>query len=158
MHHTKGRFHHHLWRLIPRWGTLRPQHREASRSKMREVNEHDIPIYAIYGSHDYTPTSTSIIDVIESAGLLRKIVKPEVVDGTLKLACVEDTRTGAKLVGISARRMGLEREYLDMLDRDGLERLDGFKIFAFHSGIDELKPAYLGGMGLNPPLALSKGI
>ena len=126
-------------------------------AKMREVTEHGIPIYAIYGSHDYTPTSTSIIDVIESAGLLRKIVKPEVIDGTLKLACVEDTRTGAKLVGISARRMGLEREYYDMLDRDGLERLDGFKIFAFHSGIDELKPEYLGGMDSIPLSLFPKG-
>ena len=81
-------------------------------AKMREVAENDIPIYAIYGSHDYTPTGTSIIDVIESAGLLTKIVRPIVVDGRLKLECVEDARTGAKLVGISARRMGLERESL----------------------------------------------
>src|SRR5665647_3981881 len=29
-------------------------------AKMREVTEKGIPIYAIYGSHDYTPTSTSI--------------------------------------------------------------------------------------------------
>jgi hypothetical protein len=126
-------------------------------AKMREVNEHDIPIYAIYGSHDYTPTGTSIIDVIESAGLLTKIVKPTVIDGTLKLECVEHARTGAKLVGISARRMGLEREYYDMLDRDDLERLEGFKIFAFHSGIDELKPEYLSRMDSIPTSLLPKG-
>src|SRR5674476_1294466 len=83
-------------------------------AKMREVANHSIPIYAIYGSHDYTPTSTSIIDVIESAGLLSKIVRPKVEDDMLKLECVVDARTGAKLVGISARRMGLEREYYDM--------------------------------------------
>ena len=126
-------------------------------AKMREVYEHDIPIYAIYGSHDYTPTSTSIIDVIESAGFLTKIVKPEVVDGTLKLECVEDACTGAKLVGISARRMGLEREYYDMLDRDDLEGLEGFKIFAFHSGIDELKPEYLSRMDSIPLSLFPKG-
>jgi exonuclease SbcD len=125
--------------------------------KMREVAERGIPIYAIYGSHDYTPTSTSIIDVIESAGLLTKIVKPNVVDDTLKLECVEDERTGAKLVGISARRMGLEREYYDMLDRDDLERLDGFKIFAFHCGIDELKPEYLSRMDSIPISLFPKG-
>jgi len=126
-------------------------------AKMREVTEHGIRIYAIYGSHDYTPTSTSIIDVIESAGLLTKIVKPQVIDGTLKLECVEDARTGAKLVGISARRMGLEREYYDMLDREELERLDGFKIFAFHSGIDELKPEYLSRMDSIPISLFPKG-
>ena len=35
-------------------------------TKMREVRQQGIPIYAIYGSHDYTPTGTSIIDIIES--------------------------------------------------------------------------------------------
>lgn len=67
--------------------------------KMREVTERGIPIYAIYGSHDYTPTSTSIIDVIESAGLLTKIVKPTFVDDdTLKLECVIDARDSVCLV------------------------------------------------------------
>src|SRR5665647_493383 len=57
-------------------------------AKMREVTQQGIPIYAIYGSHDYTPTSTSIIDVIESAGLLTKIVRGTVVEDKLKLECV----------------------------------------------------------------------
>ena len=65
---------------------------------MREVTEHGIPIYAIYGSHDYTPTSTSIIDVIASAGLLTKIVKPQVIDGTLKLECVDVAQRPDQLV------------------------------------------------------------
>src|ERR1035437_9259690 len=32
--------------------------------KMRELREARIPIYAIYGSHDYTPTGTSVIDIL----------------------------------------------------------------------------------------------
>lgn len=126
-------------------------------AKMREVTQQGIPIYAIYGSHDYTPTSTSIIDVIESAGLLTKIVRGTVVEDKLKLECVVDARTGAKLVGISARRMGLEREHYDMLDREDLERLDGFTIFAFHCGIDELKPEYLSRMDSIPISLFPKG-
>ena len=126
-------------------------------AKMREVTENGIPIYAIYGSHDYTPTSTSIIDVIESAGLLTKIVRGTIVEDKLKLECVVDARTGAKLVGISARRMGLEREHYDMLDREDLERLDGFTIFAFHCGIDELKPEYLSRMDSIPISLFPKG-
>jgi hypothetical protein len=30
-----------------------------------------------------------------------------------------------------------------MLDSEDLERLSGFKIFAFHIGLDEFKPEYL---------------
>src|SRR5450759_5788362 len=37
--------------------------------KMRELRDAKIPVYAIYGSHDYTPTGTSIIDVLHTAGI-----------------------------------------------------------------------------------------
>ncbi len=119
-------------------------------TKMREVRQQGIPIYAIYGSHDYTPTGTSIIDIIESAGLLTNVVKGRVEDGKLKLDFVQDERTRAKLVGISARKLGLERKYYEILDREILEREEGFKIFAFHSGLDEFKPDYLSQMETIP--------
>jgi len=119
-------------------------------TKMREVREDGIPIYAIYGSHDYTPTGTSIIDIIESAGLLVNVVKGRVDEGKLKLDFVQDERTRAKLVGISARKIGLESKYYEILDRDILEREEGFKIFAFHSGLDEFKPDYLSQMETVP--------
>jgi hypothetical protein len=122
-------------------------------TKLREVREHGIPVYIIYGSHDYTPLGTSMIDVIESTGLLTKIVRPKVIDDRLELEYVEDKRTGAKLVGISARKMGLEREYYKILDRESLERIEGFTIFAFHSGLDEFKPDYLSAMD-SVPLSL----
>jgi hypothetical protein len=125
--------------------------------KMREVHDQGIPIYAIYGSHDYTPTGTSIIDVIEGAGLMTKIVRPRVDNGKLTLDYVEDGRTGAKLVGISARKMGLERKYYEILDREALERIESFKIFAFHSGLDEFKPGYLSAMETIPLSLLPKG-
>jgi len=126
-------------------------------AKMREVRDRGIPIFAIYGSHDYTPTGTSMIDVIEGAGLLTKVVRPRVDNGVLKLDYVEDGKTGAKLVGISARKMGLERNYYEILDREGLERIEGFKIFAFHSGLDEFKPAYLSPMETIPLSLLPTG-
>ncbi|MDP2717147.1 MAG: metallophosphoesterase, partial [Candidatus Micrarchaeota archaeon] len=31
------------------------------------------PIYAVYGSHDYSPTQTSVIDVLNEAGVLTKV-------------------------------------------------------------------------------------
>jgi len=126
-------------------------------AKMREVVEHGIPIYCIYGSHEYSATSTSIIEVLESAGLLQKIVQPVMIDNKLKLIPFVDQRTGAKLVGISARKMGLERESYAILDRESLELLEGFKVFAFHSGLDEFKPDYLTQMSTLPLSLLPKG-
>jgi DNA repair exonuclease SbcCD nuclease subunit len=114
--------------------------------KMRTVQLRGVPIYVIYGSHDYTPTGTSIIDLLHTAGLVTKIVKWRMEEGRLKLDLIKDPKTGAKLTGISARKIGLESRYYEVLDREGLEREEGFKIFAFHSGLTEFKPEYLSQM------------
>lgn len=114
--------------------------------KMKQVKDADIPVYVIYGSHDYSPNGTSIIDILESTGLIKKIVKGEDVDGKLKLEVFTDPKTKAKLVGISGRKAGLEKNYFEILDREHLEKQEGFKIFAFHSAISELKPEILAQM------------
>src|SRR5271170_23769 len=49
--------------------------------KMRELRDARIPIYAIYGSHDYAPTSTSVIDVLHTAGILTNIMQPSTEGG-----------------------------------------------------------------------------
>ncbi len=111
--------------------------------KMVEVKKKGIPIYVIYGSHDYTPTGTSIIDLLKTAGILTNIVNWRMEDGKLRLSFTEDPKTGAKITGILARKNGLESKYYERLDKQILEEQDGFKIFMFHSGITEFKPTYL---------------
>ena len=125
--------------------------------KMREVRDAGINIYVIYGSHDFSPNETSIVDILHSAGLFQKIVKGEIVGDKLKLEFFTDPKTKAKLVGISGRTLGLEREYYEILDRDALEEEEGFKIFAFHTTLDELKPASLAPMESMPLSFLPKG-
>lgn len=124
---------------------------------MRKVREADIPIYVIYGSHDYNPNGKSIIDILDSTGIIRKVVKGDIVNGKLVLEFFTDSKTGAKLVGISARKAGLESKYYEILDREILESEDGFKIFAFHTGLDEFKPKHLAKMESIPLSYLPKG-
>jgi len=118
--------------------------------KMKEVGDRGIPIYVIYGSHDYSPNRTSIVDVLDSAGLFQKIVKGKIENGKLKLEFTQDPKTTAKLVGISARKIGIEEKYFEILDRESLEKEEGFKIFVFHSAISEFKPAFLARMASIP--------
>jgi len=125
--------------------------------KMKEVKDAGIPIYVIYGSHDYSPNATSIIDILGSTGLIKKVVKGEVVDGKLRLEVFVDPKTKAKLVGISGRKAGLEKNYFEILDREHLEAEEGFKIFAFHSAVSELKPEILAQMESVPVSLLPKG-
>lgn len=106
----------------------------------RQLKEKNIPVYIIPGSHDYSPSGKTMLDVLESAGLFTNVVKGEEVDGKLKLNFTIDKKTGAKITGMLGKRYSLEKKYYENLILDNLEKEDGYKIFMFHSGIDELKP------------------
>ncbi|QQG48119.1 MAG: DNA repair exonuclease [archaeon] len=113
---------------------------DAALRSMQRLRREEIPIYAIYGSHDYTPNGTSVIDILNTAGILTNLFRPQFVGEKLRVPVTTDERTGAKLAGISARKIGLESRWYERLDRESLEEVGGFKVFAFHSGITELKP------------------
>lgn len=108
--------------------------------KMKIAKEKGIPIYIIYGSHDYSANAISIIDILCSAGILTKVVSAEVVGDKLKLNFIEDKKTKVKICGLSGRKSSLEKEYFEKLDIESLEKEKGVKIFAFHSAISEFKP------------------
>jgi exonuclease SbcD len=125
--------------------------------KLKQIADRGIPVYAIYGSHDFTPNGKSVVDIIESAGLIKRIVSGDIEGEKLRLHFFVEPKTGAKLVGISGRKGGLDREYYEMLDRANLVAEKGFRIFAFHAGLDELKPEYLSDMESIPISLLPKG-
>jgi len=106
----------------------------------KQLKEKDIQVYIIPGSHDYSPSGKTMLDVLEEAGLFVNVVKGEEIDGKLKLNFTIDKKTGAKITGMLGKRYSLEKEYYKNLILENLEREDGYKIFMFHSGIDELKP------------------
>ncbi len=107
--------------------------------KFKELYEQNIPIYVVYGSHDYSPVSNSVIDLLTDVGYLKKATIVKDSENKICLDFLEDSATGAKIVGLPGRTVGLEKKYYEILDRESLEAEDGFKIFLFHGGIDELK-------------------
>lgn len=132
---------------LPDMGTVK----QAAR-KLKIVKDNGIPVYINYGSHDFSPNETSIIDVITESGLLKKLFNAHVVEDDtgrekLKLEFITDKKTGAKLTGISGRKIGLDNVYYEMLDKKSLEDEEGFKIFVFHTSIKNLLPDFLSKMG-----------
>lgn len=101
-----------------------------------------IPVYALAGSHDFSPSGKSMLKVLENAELLEIVSKAEDKDGKILLRFTEDKKTGAKLTGIFGRKGSLDETYYRQLDRS-IENEPGFKIFLFHSGIQEYRPDYL---------------
>ncbi len=109
--------------------------------KLRQVKDAGITTYIIYGSHDYSATKLSMIHILESAGLFRKVMEPQTLDNNrITLTVFTDIKTGAKITGMSGRALSLEKTYFEMLDHESFAELDGFKIFVFHSAINELRP------------------
>ncbi len=106
----------------------------------KQLREKNISVYIIPGSHDYSPSGKTMLDVLENAGLFINVVKGEEIDGKLKLKFTIDKKTGAKITGMLGKRRSLEKEYYKNLMTENLENEQGYKIFMFHSGIDELKP------------------
>ena len=108
--------------------------------KFRKVHEAGIPVYVVYGSHDFSPVSNSVIDLLTEAGYLTKVSKQKESSGEkIELEFTKDPKTGAKIVGLPGLTAGKELVYYENLDRDLLESEPGFKIFLFHGGLDELK-------------------
>jgi DNA repair exonuclease SbcCD nuclease subunit len=92
----------------------------------------------IYGSHDFAMTNVSMIDILHSTDLFIKPTGYDKEGDLIKLQLFTDTRTKAKITGISGRKMGLDREIYENLDKTGLESEEGFKILLLHKGISEL--------------------
>ena len=125
--------------------------------KFRELKELNIPVYLIPGSHDFSPSGKTMLDVLEEAALCKNVVKGSVENGKLRLKFTKDEKTGAKITGLLGRRGMLERSYYEDLDRESLENEEGFKIFLFHTSITELKPKSMEKMESSPISLLPRG-
>ena len=79
--------------------------------KIKELHDLDIPIYVIPGSHDFSPSGKTMIDVLEHAGLLKNVCKGQVHPETkqLELQFTIDKKTGAKITGILGRKGLLDK-------------------------------------------------
>jgi len=126
-------------------------------TRFKQLKDLNIPVYIVPGSHDYSPSGKTILDVLEEAGLFVNVFKGNVENGKLKLNFTIDNKTGAKITGILGKRGALEKAYYERLMIENLEKEDGYKIFLFHSGIDELKPKEMENIISQPLSLLPKG-
>ncbi len=120
---------------------------------MIQARRHGIEIYMIYGSHDFTASTVSIIDILHSAGLFIKPIEFEQIKDKIKLKFIQDKKTAFKITGLSGRKTGLDSEYYDLLDMEALESEEDLKIFLFHASISEITPVDLA-HGESIPLSL----
>ena len=126
--------------------------------KLKELKDKDIPLYVIAGSHDFSPSGKTMIDVLENAGLLKNVCRGKIHPETkeLHLQFYTDLRTGVKLTGILGRKGQLDKTYYQNLHLENLEQESGYKIFMFHTTLSEMKPKHMDKIESQPASFLPK--
>ncbi len=126
--------------------------------ELKNLKDHEIPVYGIMGSHDFSPSNKSMIRPLITAGLFKDVWNAELTeDGKIKLNYCIDPKTKIKLTGLRARKRGLEIEEYHILDRKSLETEKGPKIFVLHTMLNELKPKEFKDMESTPKSLLPQG-
>ncbi|HLC33284.1 MAG TPA: exonuclease SbcCD subunit D [Candidatus Nanoarchaeia archaeon] len=112
--------------------------------QLKRLKDANLAVYFIAGSHDFSPSGKTMLDVIEQAGLGINVARgEELPDGRFTLKFTVDPKTKIKVTGMIGKKGGLEAGYYCFLAKEQLEKEQGSKIFMFHSAIAELKPKEL---------------
>ncbi len=107
---------------------------------LKQLRKNNIPVYAIAGSHDFSVSNKTFLRILSSVGLINNTTVVKKLDeNELRLDFVVDEKTGVKIAGLLGKRNSLDLELYKILNRDSLEKEQGFKIFMFHNAVDELK-------------------
>ena len=124
--------------------------------KFKQLKDLGIGVYIVPGSHDYSPSGRTMLDVLEEAGLFINVFKGSIEDSKLHLRFTLDKKTGVKIAGMLGKMGALERKYYEHLAKEHLESEKGPKIFIFHSGLEEFKPSSMDKLDLHPLSLLPK--
>lgn len=104
-------------------------------AEFRRLKEAKIPCFIIAGSHDYSISGKTFLDVIEKAGFCKNVANFEEIDGRIMLNPV--IFQNVALYGYPGKKSGLEINELRKIrfnDAPGM-----FKIFLLHTTIDKAK-------------------
>lgn len=102
---------------------------------LEKLKQHDIDVYIIPGSHDFSPSGKTMLEVLEKSGLCINVFKYK--EGKLEFTV---DKTNTKITGILGKRSSLDRVYYEnLLNKNELEKERGFKIFMFHTSLSELQ-------------------
>jgi len=107
-------------------------------AKLSELKESNIDCYIIPGSHDFSVSGKTFLDVFEKASLFTNIAKHEETEDEVKLEIFE--KNNLVLAGIGGKKAGLERNLLSKIKKTDIKNKNALKILALHTTLSEAKP------------------
>ncbi len=113
---------------------------------LRGLKDVGINVYLIAGSHDFSPSRKTMLEVLEKAGLCYIANENFVYD-----------KSGAKIVGVYGLKGGLEKSVYSGLNHKSFDSESGFKIFMFHTALEEFKTKEMANMPAESVAILPKG-
>ena len=104
-------------------------------SQFKELKEAKVPCFIIAGSHDYSVSGKTFLDVLEKAGFCKNVEDYE--EKQDKLILNPTIYAGTAIYGYPGKKSGLE---VEDLRRIKLQEAPGmFRIFMLHTTIDKVK-------------------
>lgn len=104
-------------------------------TEFRKLKEAKIPCFIVAGSHDYSVSGKTFLDVLERAGFCKNVCDVQEIDDRLMLSPI--LHENVALYGYPGKKSGLEIEDLRRMrinDAPGM-----FKIFMLHTTLDKAK-------------------
>jgi hypothetical protein len=103
-------------------------------SEFRKLNDAKIPCFLIAGSHDYSVSGKTFLDVLENTGFCKNVADFEETEE--KIILNPTIHNGIAIYGYPGKKVGLE---IDDFERMRLKESNLFKIFMTHTTIDKAK-------------------
>ena len=103
-------------------------------AQFRKIQDANIPVFIIAGSHDFSSSGKTFLDVFEHAGFCKNIENfEEQEDGTIKL--IPHIYNNIAIFGFSGKKSGMEIEKLKKIYFDSVYP---FTIFMLHTTISDV--------------------
>ena len=103
-------------------------------AEFKKIKDAGIPIYLIAGSHDFSASGKTFLDVLEKAGFCKNVEQTELLeDGSLKLKPTFFKEIA--IYGYPGRKSGMEMEDLQKVKFDSVYP---FSIFMLHTTISDI--------------------
>ncbi len=132
--------------------------------EMNKLKQNNIEIFVIGGSHDYSLTHKSFIEILDSAGVWRNVGKWNSLDSSsieLEPTTINIKGLDINLYGVLGKKNGLDSKIYSKLKSESIKSSNSknsFEIFMFHSTIQELLPNHLKKVNEKSQFVYSKSI
>ena len=101
-------------------------------AEFKKLKDAKIPVYLIAGSHDFSASGKTFLDVLEKAGFCKNVGKFEIQEDEEKIKLIPHMHDNIAIYGYPGRKSGME---IEDLSKVYFSEIHPFTIFMVHTAI-----------------------